>query len=260
MTGITASAVVYGEKKMTAPVNQAWVDAALAFLSSHGLPIREYDISQTPTGKGALHRWPEDRERLLREVNAGHIRALGLYAHPELKQDLVMSWQGLTYVDLEDGFAYLGLPVAFGVSLVELLRTADQFASLVAPAHFHYGIGYLYPTLKGPEWYAAGIDGCRTSDLSKGLSGESRSQLGKWYRDFRRTRSYLQGSFRDVYPANLLSEDHIRAALPGGKKLESLGIGRLSLLGPGKWLWEVSEDEIPQARAVLREAGLLICT
>ena len=81
------------------------------------------------------------------------------------------------------------------------------------------------------------------------------SQLSKWQVQLVTKQKYLGGWFRDVYPANLLSEEHLRAALPGGKTLETLGIGRLSLLGPGKWLWEVSDDEIPQARPSCAKRG-----
>ena len=48
MTDLRASAVVYGEKDLAGPINPAWLDAALDFLSDHGLPVREYEINLTP--------------------------------------------------------------------------------------------------------------------------------------------------------------------------------------------------------------------
>ena len=38
MTELRASAVVYGKKDVAAPVNRAWLDAALDFLSGHDSP------------------------------------------------------------------------------------------------------------------------------------------------------------------------------------------------------------------------------
>ncbi len=257
MTELRASAVVYGEKDVAAPVNRAWLDAALDFLSDHGLPVREYEAKLTPTSAPALHPWPKGRDRLFRAVDAGQVRVLGFYAHPEEKQDLVMSWHGVAYVNLNNSFAFLGLPAASAVPPADLLRAADRLVSLIAP--LRYGISYLLPIYNGPVWYAVGIGSHRSTDPGTRQSRETMSQLSKWQVQLVTKQSYLRGSFRDVYPANLLSEDHVRAILPGGKTLETLGIGRLSLLGPGKWLWEVSDDEITRARAVLREAGLLIC-
>ena len=258
MTDLRASAVVYGEKDLAGPIHPAWLDAALAFLSDHGLPVREYEINPTPSSENRfLYAWPKDRDRLLREMTGGHVRTLGLYAHPEEKQDLVPSWHGLVYVNLDRSYVFLGLHAALAVPLADLLRAADRLASLFAP--FQYGISYLLPAANGPSRYAVGIGSYRPREPGSRQSRETKLQLSKWQDNYLTTQSYLHGSFRDVYPANLLCEDHVRAALPGGKTLETLGIGRLTLLGPGKWLWEVSDDEIPRARAVLREAGLLIC-
>ena len=64
MTELRASAVVYGEKDVAAPVNRAWLDAALDFLLGHGLPVREYEAKLTPTSAAALHPWPKGRDRL----------------------------------------------------------------------------------------------------------------------------------------------------------------------------------------------------
>ena len=162
----------------------------------------------------------------------------------------------LVYVNLDRSYVFLGLHAALAVLRADLLRAADRLASLFAP--FQYGISYLLPVDNGPSRYAVGIGSYRPREPGSRQSRETMLQLSKWQDQFLTTQSYLHGSFRDVYPANLLCEDHVRAALPGGKTLETLGIGRLTLLGPGKWLWEVSDDEIPRARAVLREAGLLI--
>jgi hypothetical protein len=257
MTELTASAVVYGKRDMAVSINRSWLDAALEFLSSHGLPVREFEMRRTRTSAWARYPWPKDQDRIFREVDTGHVRVLEVFAHPEEKQDLVSCWHGLAYINLDDSCAFFGLPAALAVPPAELLRAADRLASLIAP--FQYGISYLLPAANGPLWYAVGIGSHRPRDTSPRQSPETKSKLRKWRNNHLTTQTYLHGSFRDVYPANLLGEDHVRAALPGGKTLESLGIGRLSLLGPGKWLWEVSEEEIPRAQAVLREAGLLIC-
>jgi hypothetical protein len=233
--------------------------AALAFLAGRGLPVREYQINATPTADLPGCPWPNERDRLFREVESGHVYDLGLHAHLTPKLLPWEHWHGRVFVEPNASFVYLGLPAGSGVALAELLRAADRLAAELAPASFRYGIAYLYPTSDDPLAYAIGDEPSRWYDPRWRLPYVNRPQVQKWRHHFHRNQSYLRGSFRDVYPANLLSEAHVRAALPVGKTLESLGIGRLTLLEPGKWLWEVPNDEVPHAQAVLRQAGLLIC-
>ena len=84
-TDFAASAVVYGEKDVAVSVNRAWLDAALDFLSGHGLPIREFEMRRTLTSPWARYSWPGDQDYIFAEVDAGHVRVLEVFAHPEEK-------------------------------------------------------------------------------------------------------------------------------------------------------------------------------
>jgi hypothetical protein len=111
----------------------------------------------------------------------------------------------------------------------------------------------------GPEFYAFGM-GART-----GLSRlpedtlEHRRKTGKWFKELQNQKRHLQGWFRDVYPVNLLSEQHVNANLGEGITLQTAKLGTLTPVTSNQWIWEVSEGEIDTARTTLRQAGLLIC-
>jgi hypothetical protein len=79
-----------------------------------------------------------------------------------------------------------------------------------------------------------------------------------WWREYTGKRRHLRGRFWDVYPANLLSEEHVQAQIRGNKSLLQSGVGRFEQLDPGLWLWQVPSKQIPVARAALVDAGLLI--
>lgn len=68
-----------------------------------------------------------------------------------------------------------------------------------------------------------------------------------------------RGYFRDVYPANLLSAAHVHARLGDKETLLAAGLGQLAPVEEGRWLWEVSEEELPRTRSALTQAGLLLC-
>ncbi len=127
-----------------------------------------------------------------------------------------------------------------------------------------YGTGYLHPLDRGPGWYALGMVGPTIGPIlphSERLEDSLpyKKRVGQWFREMAGPKRYLSGWFRDVYPANALSERHVNAVV-NEKPLLHSGIGTFSQLGDGMWLWEVPEADIPTARELLRAAGLLICT
>jgi hypothetical protein len=256
-----SAAAVYAEPALLAQLKTSWAKSALAFLASQDLPVREYEINQTPTSADGIYSWSQNQDLLFSELEGGHVRELGLYGHATQEQNLAGGWwNGLAYANLNRGYVVVSIPVSVAIPLPDLLRVAYCLAAdHVAPV-FSYGIAYTWPLHNSPWWYAVGVEATRTSDPRERLAPEIRRQLSQWRQDFLTTRSYLHAKLRDIYPANLLSKEHVGACLPGGKTLETLGIGRLSLLEAGQWLWEVPDQQLPAARAIMREAGLLICS
>jgi hypothetical protein len=65
-------------------------------------------------------------------------------------------------------------------------------------------------------------------------------------------RRYLTGMFRGAYAASLLSDAHVKAPV------RSVGLGKLSEIQEGIWLWELAPEQIPVAQELLDKAGLII--
>jgi hypothetical protein len=84
-------------------------------------------------------------------------------------------------------------------------------------------------------------------------------RVNRRMREFVSERRFLREWFRDVYPANILSQEHLAASIPGRGTLKNWGLGRLTPLEENSWLWEVPEDELVAARQALSTAGVLIC-
>jgi hypothetical protein len=74
-----------------------------------------------------------------------------------------------------------------------------------------------------------------------------------WGDELNGQRRHLTGLFRGAYSASILSEAHVRNA-----DLGSHGIGRLSELDASHWLWELSDDELPVAQAMLDSRHVLV--
>lgn len=256
-----ASAALYGAPAPDVRVSPDWVNGVTAFLDSK-IPLREcsfHDASGRRVGPGPFETLRDD---ILRTAASGLLTKLSLYAHPNKTRGLMGSWQASGWASLpKNNVLYLGLTESAGVSPGELMRVL--YASSRSMGRRAYGIGYFYPWDRGPDLFAIGILG-HTGPISARSerpedSDSHQDRVGQWLNEMGGPKRYLSGWFRDVYPANALSERHVTAVV-NGKPLLHSGIGTFSQLGDGLWLWEVPEADIPDARELIRAAGLLICT
>lgn len=122
-----------------------------------------------------------------------------------------------------------------------------------------YGFAYKMPLSDEPACYAAGIGRSSLADFRELLrqrsQGIARQKTAEdlWRDELFGKKRHLTGLFRDAYPASMLSEAHVRAA-----ELVSQPIGKLTALDESRWLWVLSRDEIPAARAMLENKKLLV--
>jgi hypothetical protein len=192
-------------------------------------------------------------------VAEGKVLAVELNAHRELDRSLALRWEASADINLERGSAFVGVPESSSLSKGELLRSFYAACKSLAP--WRYGIGYALSTARAPGLFAVGMSGGMTSDDVVRFEDDPafRKRVTLWREEHWGERRFLHGMFRDVYAANLLTEEHVRARLKDGTPLLEAGWGTFEELDPGVWLWEVPSEEYLEARAALREVGLLVC-
>lgn len=126
-----------------------------------------------------------------------------------------------------------------------------------------YGIGYKRSMGLGPEAFAFGMNysvGAHT------IPTDEADRSSRWLFDITSGRSpaprrFRAGYFRDVYPVNVLSSEHLALPIAGITFQDwvssSAGFGRLSFLDSA-CLWCLDDPSIPEARRVLEENRLLV--
>jgi hypothetical protein len=200
------------------------------------------------------------QSQLVTDVIRKSVVSVELNAHHLENEGLSLSWQASANIDLVKGDAYVGVPHTPDDQAPEILRYL--YSASKSMTQWRYGITYTHSSWRAPALYAIGMGGGsgpvdnvqRIEDTD-----EFNNRLSAWWREYTGKRRHLRGLFRDVYPANLLSEKHVQAQLRDARSLLQSGLGIFEQLDPGIWLWQVPSKQIPVARAVLVEAGLLIC-
>ena len=127
-----------------------------------------------------------------------------------------------------------------------------------------YGIGYSMPFRYSPHSFA-----------STSISSAAPSWIAKRHAEFLeeyREGGVQRGKFRDVFPQNIISSRHFGASIEGkcfkdwvaqrsGSKhasTTSIDHGELRQINGDTWLWNVDENALPQVRAAMLKAGLLM--
>jgi hypothetical protein len=255
MGQLIQSATLYCAEGVEGHVSAEWLDATVNLLKSHRLCIREYVIPDNPVCKGGTHAFRESDPQLYAAVKTEKLRSVELYCHPRKQHNLLWEWNGAAILSLTHSNAYLGLPASCRTPLDELLR---QLYSLAKPiTSWPYGIGYFRSSELAPSLYAVGVGG-GPGQPDPTDTNRDRLRRGLWLNELICQFRHLHGHFRDIYPANLLSAEHVNARL-GKKTLLTAGWGTFTPLDEGHWLWTVPEEDIRPAREALVQAGLLIC-
>jgi hypothetical protein len=256
MEQLIHSAALYCERGSSGHVSAEWLNGVLTLFNSNGLQIREYSMEDNEVCSEGSYPFRDNDPQLYAAVRTGTLQYLTVYCHSTKRRHLLMNWEAVVTMDLSEGFTHLGVPVSCGIAHEELLRQAYALAKPITS--WRYGIGYSRSSLKAPCMYAVGIGGgALYPDPDE--TEEDRERIGCWYREMRYHRRHLEGHFRDVYPANLLSTAHVNVRVGKNKTLLTAGWGEFAPIDEGLWLWTVPDEDIPEARAALLQAEVLLC-
>ena len=260
---MTTSAVLFYDSEHRDAVPMGWFERAFRFLSEYGLsPILftagggQFELDDcyvlADPGNG-LFKWGEEiparRSDLLDALREGQIYGLGL----DSPRDNALNrsdWRADLSAFSIDGELYLGVDEELVSDPVALLRKACDIAKDLFDVR--YGFAYKMELADEPACYASGPGKRPLSEVFEMIRHRREWAKRKktpdelWSEELREQRRHLTGLFRGAFPANILSESHVRAA-----DLKSQGVGRLTERDNSLWLWELSESEISQAQAML---------
>jgi hypothetical protein len=167
------------------------------------------------------------------------------------------NWRAAVNVSLTRGAFYVGLDENLVPDPSALLRRACGIAKGLFDVR--YGIAYKSPLAQYPDGHASGFVNTSTAEVFEWIrhrhewDRREKSPDELWTDELWGERRHLAGLFRGAYSASILSESHLRAAA-----LTSSGLGRLSELDASRWLWELSDSELPVAEAMLESRRVLV--
>jgi hypothetical protein len=200
---------------------------------------------------------PARGEDLSAALRNGNIHDIQLDS-PRPKSNSRGDWRINISVSLITGILHIGIDEQYVHNSTALLRRASEIAKRLF--NIRYGIAYKMPLAHKPDCYASGNTKRHTSITEvldefrarhEGSYKKTADDL--WSDELSGQRRHLTGLFRGAYPANILSEAHVRSAA-----LMSRGIGKLTEFDNSLWLWELSGEEIPVAQSILESRGVLV--
>jgi hypothetical protein len=255
MTDPTVCAALYFEPTEAGPIPVTWLDEALRLLAQTGIPVRESEITGVPGfAQDETQPFGPNEVGIRAALSSGGARSIRLYAHPSHQEGYVLCWRASAGVGLRWGDGFLGVPARIGPSLKQNLLAAYALTRLVAPCR--YGIAYLRSTHLAPAFYARGMLG--SSDEAPDWEDLATRDCIFRFGTVMKQKRHLEGGFRSVYPAQLLSEAHRQAKLDDGRGVAEIGLGVWTPTEGGLWLWELNDEELPLAKAIMERSGLLL--
>ena len=239
----------------SARVAAEWLDGSLALLARSGAPVRVFGTDGVSgLESDVLHPYPPYAERLRSALQSKPCMHLELHALAK-ELEAILQPQGTAQFSGEFGVAFIGLPPGAGLRPGELLQEVYRLARVTVRAR--YGIAYFRSNLFGPAQYAKGILG-KSTTLPFEDDPLARERIRKWLQHKLQGNAYPQDGFRSVYPAQLVSDVHRTARVDTGQTVADLGLGTWTPADDGLWLWELTDDEVTEAKAILDRSGLLL--
>jgi hypothetical protein len=269
---MTTSVVLFFDAKQDQPIPITWYERALKMFDEyHFSPILftagggDFELDDChllADGSDELYKWGEPepivprRAELVRALHDGVIYSLCLDT-PRADGEDREGWHATVSASSINNRLYMGIDAELASDPSALVAHAYKIAKGLYD--IRYGFGYKMPLADLPDCFATGSRRFTFSDF-KELMREKREGIRReptrddlWKKELMDGRRHLIGLFRDAYPVNILSESHLRAA-----DLLAHRIGKLSKLDDSLWLWQLSEEEIPQAQAMLDDKKLLV--
>jgi hypothetical protein len=256
MDDLIVGAAVYFDPEAADAVPVGWLDEALRLLALNRVPVSEFEtVGASTLDETEIQSYPPNAERLCAALASDPVKIVILRCR-ESETALAIRRQAVAEINGRFGFAFLGLPVEAGLDLKEALLATHRLARLVAqPA---YGIAYLRRGRFAPGGYAEGINAGSTLEFPAPEDLQTRDRIVKWFIEMGHERRYLRGGFRSVYPVQLLSEAHRQARLDTGVTVAELPLGQWTPTEDGMWLWELTDAELTEAKALFERSGLLL--
>ena len=221
MTELMASAVVYGKKDVAVSVNRAWLDAALDFLAGHGLLVREFEMQATPTSTVGQYSWPKDESACSARSRVASVHSafsrirkrsrvwhgVGTVIHTSAWTIALFSWEFPPPWPSRLP-TFCGTPTG---SPRSSHRSGTAFRICCPPLTGRFGMRSVSARIERrvPRTRQSREIEVPIEQVASPLPDDTK--LLAWV--------VLSVTY---YPANLLCEDHVRAALPGGRALKRL--------------------------------------
>jgi hypothetical protein len=256
MDDLIAGAAVYFDPAAAGSVPVRWLDEALRLLALNGVPVREFEtVGASTLDETQIQSYPPNAERLRAALASDPVKIVCLWCR-ESDTALAIRRQAVAEINGRFGFAFLGLPVEAGLDLKGALLATHRLARMVAPPG--YGIAYLRSGRFSPNGYARGYSAVSTLEFPAPEDRQTGDRIGRWHTEMVLNGHYPQDKFRSVYPVQLLSAAHRQARLDTGVTVAELGLGTWTLVEDGMWLWELTDPELAEAKALFDRSGLLL--
>lgn len=229
----------------------SWFNEMRHFFGEYNIPLEFFDVDLEGIEPYECHEIAKYSSELNEGLHNGKIRSLGLIA-PRTYSGPKYDWKIHTFVWPDRGLFYLGVDQELS-DAISLIRRAFEIGKNLID--IRYGIGYMFPLSKAPDCNVFGRSIMTLAQVKEFLSVRNRIKTDNdlWAEEIEGPKRYLTGLFRKAYPANVLSEAHLRAI-----DLKSQNIGRLTELDSTHWLWELQESEIVEADWLLERKGALV--
>ncbi len=267
---MTTSAALFWNSMQGERVPFSWLGPAVELFRAHNLspilftagggPFELDDCYVLADAGGDLVMWEEPIPARRRElVDALHKREIDslVLDSPRAGAANRSDWRANVSVEATSGELYVGVDEELVSDPVALLRQLYNHAK--DDFDVRYGFAYKMPLEDGPGSYASGFTRTSVSEVFEFIRNRSEwdarpktpDQL--WSDELYERRRHLTGLFRGAYPASILCDAHLQTA-----RMHAQPVGQLSKLDGSRWLWELSEDEIPKAEAMLRAEYALV--
>jgi hypothetical protein len=196
------------------------------------------------------------RQELIDALRDGIIEEIGMDV-PRIGAASRSEWYINISISLTTGVFYLGVNQNLNDSPISLLHEA--YGIVEGLFTIGYGIAYTMPLAEEPDSYATGSGPSSYFEVVDLIHHRNewecreKSPDNCWQNELNDGRRHLNGLFRGVYTASILSDSHVRSA-----GLNTIGTGKLSKLTSSLWVWEVSDTDIPAAYDALKARGVLV--
>ncbi len=243
------------------PLNPDWYDLVLEFFEDHGQrPNNVIVESDGPNGKGVFSRVRKKIPEALEIAEDGKMARVQVRGKAVFGEELVFPSVIGVYIGqsghgrTEGVFSSASKDVS---SLIEFsLKMAERINSLGGA---FYGHASWFPAAMGPDAYLVGMGSLPKGMPYMALKNYS-ARLTNW-REEVLSRNRLGCFYREVFPINFLTTDHMESRI-GDKAAEGflLSYGEIRRLDSevGQFVWTVPKENIIAARKELEYWGLIL--